>query len=221
MEWFWQGVTTNILSEVLIVAIVAFFAWAKTKNFAWVNPVLYGLAIAALILGITLMLRTWSTFSAPATSIDTVEADVRRWLDTFSLSVAKEEDPEAVFVLAARYRTGGGCTIRQLKKRRGYLIFNRNLILAPEHVALLAKQPRAAQNAMTSAVTTELAKLRIIVTLIIKPGTEGELGGIIFTKRLPIDSTLNESSFMERFDEMEFANEVARQTVIAHLIQSR
>ena len=97
LDWL-RDVGQSILKDWLKVAIVAvvagFIAWAKSKDWRWATPFLYGLvAFAAL----SVVLVSWSLRPQLSATNPNIEPTVRTWLDNFHSIVQKEARTDVYF----------------------------------------------------------------------------------------------------------------------------
>jgi hypothetical protein len=141
LQWLWQGVVSNLVYAVLILAGGAVLTYLRARNSRWASPILYGLAGVALIAVILLALKGFATLSnqLPATTPDTVEMNIRTWLDAFKIAQQRQSDPESHFSLRVTLPNNIPMVVRRQKEYDRYVSIEAGILPAKEYQQILEK----------------------------------------------------------------------------------
>jgi hypothetical protein len=210
MDWLWQGLTTEGLGTLGVLAVGGLIAWMKRRGSTWVQPLLYGLAAATLI---AVMFAAWVTTrtnlaSAPRhdpTTIENAEARVRQWSDELNFSVRREQDPATIWSLLITYPQPQGMTIKvaRTRERGDYLTFLSRISLGAEHAKLYEAMPPKEKRRLERQLILELARSRTSFNVEVNP-----LRTVIVVGSVPIVGMTKET-FRNKVDEVGAAKVVA------------
>lgn len=227
---FFNGLLQNLLANWLyeLLVIVGGFGvgWARAKNYAWATPAMYGLVSAAMILIILIGVRAWNILPTPASQItpENLESNVRKWLDTFSISSRKGQDLNCYFVFLVTLRNGNRVIVCRVTDPNlsKYLIIQGSLSVTPPLDKILDGMSQEKKEHLINEVGCELAKLRMTCDILLASKAYGAQiqrppAIIIVEKRVPINNNLSEDLFMDRLDDINSAIMVARQVIVSGL----
>src|SRR5207249_10889306 len=99
LDWLWQGLLSNGIYASLIVAGGVLLASLKNKTQRLLLSIAWGLIGCALtgIILVAFVVITRIPKAPPPVTPQTIETNVRGWLDNFSLSSKKYDDPKLFF----------------------------------------------------------------------------------------------------------------------------
>jgi hypothetical protein len=212
MEWntIWQAFLAHWISELLILGSTALLAVLKERNSKWAGVFAYGFAGFAFMSIIVFTFTGHAIFSTetPHTTSENVESNVRVWADKFSLGIQKQADDKFSFVYAISLPTGRGVLVGRPKQREGYLQFQGNTALSPEHEAALKKLSPSQLERISDEISLEMARSKVGFAAIGVP-----FKGLVVSKAVPITSSLTEDSFVATLDEIDSDMLLAREAI--------
>lgn len=200
LNWLLQGLVSNWISAVIMLAVGALVTYLKKKSSAWLGPTMWGLG--GCVLAGLVLICFWGVSSIPKNrppdvTTDNIEKNVRTWLDDFGLSTKKEDDPATYFKLTATMPSGDPVTIARLKTHDSYVAVEALISISPEHKTVLDKLSPQEMTDFFNQLNMELARAKI--GNIIQLPTQ-----ITVVSRIPITSSLTEDEFVRCVDEVEF-----------------
>lgn len=211
MDWnaFVQGLLTNWLSDAIVVGGGIVLAILKKRGSRWAGTIAYGFAGSAFLAIIVYAFTGHALLSreTPHTTPENIESNIRAWADKFSLGIQKETDDKYKFVYFVSLPSGRGVFVGPPKDREGYLQFQGNMTLAPEHIAYLKTMTPAQLERMQDEITIEMARAKIGFGVMVP------FKGIFVTKTVPITSNLTADSFTSDLDEIDSSMLLAREAI--------
>lgn len=160
-------------------------------------------------------LKEWKAAQSTPTQItpDNIETKIRAWLDTFGLTTQKVvplPDPNLFFMMRATTKGNNHILIFRIKPFDRYINLQSAVELGSAHKTIFEKLSADQLARFQRELTLEIVKAKIsfesLPTRI-----------IVLKKAIPITNNLTEDSFIERFDELEFATALVSQTIGASL----
>jgi hypothetical protein len=226
MDWLWQNLLSNWVWEVLMLAVGLLFAWLRHKNVQWLPVLVYGLTGCALtgVIGYTLTGRAILSQRAPVTTLENIEPNIRKWCDTFGLSVQTLPVTNAHFSVGIIIPMNGRkIMVARLKERDRYLQLQAEITANKEQQATMGKFSVEQNQRTNHEVNLELARSKLGF-LIAGSGMDSPIRGVVLTKTIPITENLSEAVFMSNIDEMDSGIALADEAVsfaIQHNDQTR
>ncbi|HSZ02510.1 MAG TPA: DUF2299 family protein [Terriglobales bacterium] len=162
--WLWQGLVSNAVWELLILAAGIAMAILRKRESKWVGPVLYGIVTIASLVVIWFTFTGRPLFSQTRSEVVTpenVEENLKTWADHLAMSLERQPPSEATF-FSYIGRTGGPrdpINIFRAKEKPGYLQFRATINLAPEHQAALAKLSKQDSTKFLNELDLEMSRL--------------------------------------------------------------
>src|ERR1700687_3490144 len=140
LGWLLQGLISNWLSALLILAGGALIAYLKKKSSSWLNPLVWGMAGCGLVA--FMLLCFWGITAIPKShppdvTQGNIEQNLRAWLDDFALSTKKQDDSSADFVLVTTLPNGDPITISRQKGHPRYMVIQATVAMSPEHKTVI------------------------------------------------------------------------------------
>jgi hypothetical protein len=211
MGWLLQGLLSNWLSAVIILAGGALIAYLKQRSSSWLGPAVWG--IGGCVLVAIALLCFWGIAAIPKThppdvTDKNIEQNIRGWLDDFGLSTKKQQDePTTIFTLVTTLPNGDPIAIGQLKTHPRYLTIQSTVTISPEHKSVIDKLSKVESDELVAQVNLEMARAKVS-NIMTSP-----LGSVVLVSRLPITSDLTEDEFMRHIDDMDSDISIVRDTV--------
>jgi len=202
-DWLWQGLVTNSVYALLILAGGVMLAILQRKWPTYATPALYGV-IGVACLAITFFAFTGrAVFSRqqPKTTPENVESNVKAWCDLFELGMQRVSDSSMRFVVEVHLRYNGRVLRVGVPQQSHYLQFTATLTPPPEQRSALDKLSKKQKQEVIDEVNLELERAKIGYAL--AGVDESPLQGILLTKSVPITDNLNEDSFIVNINEMD------------------
>jgi len=192
-NWLVQGLLSNWLSSVIVLACGAVIAYFSTRGSPLVMPIVWGLVTTLLVLCIILVLR--SLFGATPRNAGFL---VRTWLDHSGAATKTIESPEFLF----NYRTTLNEKIffvAQLKTHPQYIHCQTDISFTDEDNKSIEKMPGGLSGVI------RLLRLSLALKEIGHSGIVVPIRSIALSKRLLISSDLNEERFINTLYTVEAA----------------
>ena len=209
-----ENIVASILYALLILAGGTVLAVLKSIAPNLFSYVLWGLVGSALT---AVIVAAWIIFKRipklpPETTPENIEANIRRWLDSFQLSVKKVDDENAIFTLVATTDSDMKIAITRLKAFDRYVLLQSAINIAPEDKVRFDALSLDERGRFAASLTVELARSGL--------GFQMKLDQNIITldRRVPITSGLTEVSFMEALDHLDRSKIGIHRTLILMLI---
>ena len=206
-----QAIFGSLVWDLVLASLVAaVITYLRKTQSTWATPLLYFVlsfmgvfVIAFTLTGKALLLR-----ERPQTTPENVESNIKAWADKFSLGIQKGTDNKFSFVYSIALPSGRMVLVGRPKEREGYLQFQGNMQLSPEHEAAVKKISSAQQVRISDEISLELARSKIGWAVVGAP-----FKGIVVSKAIPITSNLTEDSFIASLDEMDSSILLAREAI--------
>jgi hypothetical protein len=182
----------------------------------WARAVIYGLGAAALFMVIFVGARGITFLSAipkqplPIT-IDTVESNVRSWLEDFNLSVRKVNDVGTFFRFDVQLRDGRGITVRRTKDRDKYILLGADVVFSDTQKFEVSNLSKDQRFTIEHDLNLELARLNVQFEAAPIPNR------VVVETGLPITNSLNEDEVIRAVLTIANAVIVADETVLIDL----
>jgi hypothetical protein len=216
MDWLWQGLLTNWLAHLgisflpVLGILAVLLVFLKLKAPAWADPIWYGLGAFTFLVVSLYALKAMDTLppKVPQITFDNVEVTVKTWLEHFGLGIQKTSTADAIFTYKITLKNGTPVVIARTKELDNYITLQANLEVSPEHRVLLEKMKNEQITQLIHEVILELARSKIEGWLVLP------LQNVVLSRRVPITSNLTEDTFMERLQDIHFALNAARETIV-------
>ena len=156
MDWFWQGIVSNMFWVALTVIIGIIWGWLRHKNVSWLPVLAYGLAGCAFtaVIIYTMIGRSLLSTQQPQTTPENVEANLRAWSDDARLGVTRAPTAQGMyFALAVTLQNGNKIIVGRANERPNDIQVQSALVLAPEQQAALAKLTKEQADDVTAEIT--------------------------------------------------------------------
>ena len=210
--WMVQGLATQIVWGLLVLAGGIVIAYLKRTASEWFAPAVYGLAASAIIaIGLYAFMRLISLPGRPTPQItaENVEQNIRAWLDEFSLSSRKLDEPAATFALLITLSNGDLIEVARPKGQYArYIVFRTTIVVDPKIGDMIKQLTPDQAFQLNEEVGSEMARMKISVDPLAVPLTTVGL-----TSRTPLTRDLTEDSFIEQLDLVEYSMTIARNTI--------
>lgn len=210
MDWLWQGLLSNLLWELLIVAAGVAVAVLRKRESKWAVPILFGLVTAACLLVGWFTITGRSLLSRPAVEItpENVEDNIKLWADDFGMSLERQPSPpDSYFLYVVRLHGGDPVQVfRSKTDKPNYLQFASSLTFAAEHEAIASKMTKAQTDKFAEKLTVDLARsnlppLTFAISFANGANQQAIANGVLVVRGVPI-TNLNEAAFGDDFDEL-------------------
>lgn len=218
-EWLLKPTLGWVIGALLTFILMAVL---KKKGSPWFAPILWGLIGAVLVL---LCMAATRLLSIPGSlrvqpaliTPDSVETDIRRWLDEFGLTVRKSLDTEhegCLFALTITTKEGVVVTAYYPEDFPQYIILETNITLGePYRNQFDALSPEQQERVRTRlAVELSRAKMGFDAPLTLDP--------IKLQKRVPTADGFPEHVFMQYFNDFELTILLTRYTLELELAEA-
>jgi hypothetical protein len=138
-DWVWQGIFTNWLSTLLVLAGGAVVAFLKARGSKFTSPILYGVGTSVLLMSLLLMVRIIGTLPPHRALVtpSNVQEKIQSWVDKFHFSVKKDRFDKAAFALDITGMNGKELKVAQLKDLDGYIVVSSAIHASPEHLRIM------------------------------------------------------------------------------------
>jgi hypothetical protein len=199
LEWLWQGLVTELVGLVAAAVGAVVVAYLKARGSRWAAPIMYGLGGFALIAVSLFAFAGVRTFSKQELQMtpNTVEMNIRTWLDTFRLAVQREKDPQSYFTLRVTLPNQIPVTIRRTKELDRYILFETYTDVSRKHYNILEKLSKEQSERLIDELVSEVARLNVQWDVGASP-----LKRILLIKHVAITTGLTEAVFMDHLLEM-------------------
>ena len=168
--------------------------------------------IAILIVGVIKLGEIQDRISpADKVSPETIETNIRTWLDAFGITTKKVrgDDAEVHFeLLVTMSSSGRRITIARAKKHDRYIAFASTLALSPESKAALGNITKEQDDRLRRDLGLELARMKMVYRFP-EPLT------VSVRKVVPITDGLTEHDFLTALDDVDFALTLVNHTMLA------
>lgn len=174
-------------------------AYLQSSYQTWFTSALWGLIGSALIAVIVAAFEIWRRLPKPTPEVtpENVEANIRAWLDSFRLSVKREDNPIALFTLVATPDNGMPIVIWRPKALDRYVIVEATITISPEDKPLFDNLPAEEKGIFATRLSVELS--RASMGFVMDLDKSNVIG---LQRRLPITADLTESNLMTTVDEV-------------------
>ncbi|MBS1824530.1 MAG: DUF2299 family protein [Acidobacteria bacterium] len=144
--------------------------------------------------------------SAEPATVSNVESRIGEWLDAFHLGRRKlQPTDDAIFHIEITMHNNARVEVLRTKDLEKYIILRRIVAVGDSHRKIWAAISEKERTRIALETLNEVSRLKMGYAM---------QWPTLFSvnKRLPITSSLTESSFIEALDEVEAASEIARRT---------
>lgn len=209
MDWLWQGIVTNGLYGLIVLLGGLVIAIGRARRWRWITPVLYGLGASGILAVIVTVFLIWTVLPERRVTLNTVETDIRSWLDAWHLSVTKINEPESYFKFSVTLSPGTGAIMVSRPRSHDHYIFLRtSLVPDPISHSNLDKLSLIQLAELVTQLRIEMARVHTDVMSLAHPLVMDILIPI------PITSSLNEALFMNRLNDLHSDAELLRNTFL-------
>jgi len=211
IESILQGILASIIFAIIPGGFVVYLAHVKSE---WAIPILMGLGATAMcsvsLIGISGFRRLPP--KKEVTTVETVERQIRAWLNNFRYAVQNDPNPFAFFWLIITTSAGVRMSVGRLKEDmfRDYIVVRTDITATPEEAAFLAGLSSQELGRILLELKIELARARVGSSPIQLPS----VGTFSIFKRVPINDSLTEHVLVGMIDDLEAAFSAAGSVVI-------
>ena len=176
---------------------------------SWLSMVLYGMIgyvlLSAMVVGF------WGIRALRFRHLEVaggnLEPTVQRWLDDSGLRTKAASDPAWDFGLLTTLPDGESIYVVQMKEHRRFITFRANLVLAPEHQAILKAMPGTYFEKLAQEVVLKVFLAKMVLAI------RTRLSEVSLFSQLAI-SDLTEDAFFKHMDDMDNAILLARKIIL-------
>src|SRR6266487_9742 len=174
----------------LVVALIAILPMMTTKR-KWFAAISLIVGVAFIVHGFYRMTNRYQV------TTETVESNVRGWMDTFKVKVQKvsvTDHPDVYFGFLITYDDGRTVSVSRSKALDHYLTIEASVRVSPDHKAELEKLTKPEREAFWEKLTIELSRSRV--------PAQGywPLDLITIARLIPINKDLTELALIDRMD---------------------
>jgi hypothetical protein len=191
----------------LVLALIAIFPMLTTKR-RWLAAIFFLVSIILFSDGV------YRVETRNRTTPDNLESKIRQWLDAFNITSGKVPDDQAYFNYQITVpnlpplTTSPPLTIAREKAHPNYLTLATQISLSKDDQEIYDKFSAEQQTEFRMVLGAELAKSKIVTV----PGFSKGFG-LTILNRTPITSELNEATFFEKVNEVDFGFIIANNTI--------
>lgn len=213
MDWIWQGVLTNGLYALLILAGGIVIARLRARGVRWVDPLLYGCIASVLIFVVIVAVRANQYIGRQSQSIvndKNIEETIKTWLASSGFGYTEAPAISApYFSLDVLMLNGSHMMIAHLQQGEKYLIIQTSISVDQKTVQQIHKLSEVQVRRLNRAIAIELARANELFSHIDLPKDN-----ITFEKHLPITATLTQQDLIQALAEVNSAQIIVANTLL-------
>jgi hypothetical protein len=215
-DWLWQGILSNGLYALLILAGGVVLAVMRAKSQRLFLPIVWffigSALISVVVVAVVYLVRSSKPNElSPTLRADKLETTIHEWLDTFGYSVQRvnpPEDPSMTFELIAK-GPGSDVSILIFSKKNipQYLSLQTAIALGPDDRNQIAKMTPDEVLQIGNEFVTQLAQARVNWLPLSDPLFSKNVS--LFTS-IPITNAVTDAALLDKLNEVELDSIMAR-----------
>jgi hypothetical protein len=201
LQDIWQSLLKDWIKYGVAAVGGVIITWARSKNWRWATPVLYGLLAFAAIY---ILLGGWSKPAQLTSTSPQVETNIRKWLDNFHLRVQKVPENDSYFTFIIQTPNGQHVKITRSKTDQDqYITFNGAVVISADDQVKLKTLPTQKQRQLQYELIMELTRQKISNSINFPENV------VVVETRAPIIE-LTEAKLIEQINDIDYAVALVR-----------